>query len=95
MPKAQARFYENADDGGRLYFYMRSPSIADINAEPFIFDGPATEQHKAGYAVEHASYLQSKEITPEAVIASEVVSEITGTVEVVTEEAPAPALIEE
>lgn len=53
----EAYFY---DREGELFFHLDSPSIADVNAAPFVFDGPATEQHKASYEAQYNAYLENK-----------------------------------
>lgn len=55
----EAHFYEN--EKGELFFFLKKASIADHKAEPFIFDGPATEQHKAHYSRQFAEFLAEKE----------------------------------
>lgn len=42
---------------GVLFFYLIKPSIADVNAIPFEFEGPATEEHKKYYEVAYNAYL--------------------------------------
>lgn len=43
-----------------LHFFLERPSAADKNAVPFIFDGHATEQHKARYPREWQEFLAKK-----------------------------------
>jgi len=52
-----AYFYQN---GKELWFYLEKPSIADVNAVPFVFAGPATEQHKKEYPAQLEKYLAER-----------------------------------
>ena len=69
-----ARFYDREVEGQEglvLFFHLVKPSTADVKAEPFEFDGPATEAHKKGYAREYSAHLKSKEVVSEMEEASE------------------------
>ncbi len=47
------------------FFRLVKASMADKKAEPFEFDGPATEAHKKGYAKEFSAFQKSKEVVTE------------------------------
>lgn len=57
MSTATIFFYEQ---NGKEFFHLTRTSIADINAIPFVFDGPATERQKKEYAKEYAYFLERK-----------------------------------
>lgn len=53
-------FYENDKDENKLYFHLERASMVQ-RAEPFVFDGPATDRHKKDYSEQLEQFLKSKE----------------------------------
>lgn len=49
-----------------LCFHMERASMADVKAEPFIFDGPATDRHIQEYPVQYQDYLEFEGLTDSA-----------------------------
>ena len=66
-----ARFYDKLEEWTdrrgkkhieqRLMFYLLKESKADVKAEPFEFDGHATESHIQQYRREYNQYLKAKD----------------------------------
>lgn len=54
---AQIWFYERQ---GCLWFHLHKPSCADVVAEPFTFDGPATNNHINAYPAQFEEYVKKK-----------------------------------
>lgn len=50
---------------GVLFFHLTKPSIADVNAIPFDFEGPATQAHMDTYSAAYSAYLATVPVTPE------------------------------
>lgn len=61
----KAYFYMGAVDGkAKPFFHLERPSHADVNAIPFVFDGPAEEAHKAQFKSEWRQFEKSLQPEP-------------------------------
>lgn len=50
------------------FFHLSRPSAADSNAQPFVFDGPATARHIHDHESLYAKYLAEKHARAQGVV---------------------------
>lgn len=55
------------DKEGELWFHLDKPSTADTAAQPFVFEGPATERHKIEYEGALKAFLKASSEVEELV----------------------------
>lgn len=55
---------------GLAWFHLEVKSIADSNASPYEFDGPATLAHVEGYKAEYAAFVAEQAAIYQAAVSA-------------------------